>query len=221
MPRVARAWPAEANRDREELNLGKPRATRRQAAPPAESGAQVLRLSGQVRNQRESGLRAGTAFDLSSNAWMPLRRAPNGSFRLGQDEQEIPAQESAPPPPGGTQAGPAPEPGTNLTLAEAEAILEELDRSIAKVSQATAEDLARCENSVDTLVLADARAFRARLFQELARPGAMGVTATMREIHAAELVSTCAQALSSIRLRTFAVVGAIAVAFGVVVFGLS
>lgn len=217
MPRVARAWPSEV-KPQEEVKLGKPRAVRRETHPASTPANPTLRLSGQLRNQKESSLSSGTAFDLSSTAWMPLTRGHNGAFRLGQDEPG--PVEEAPPPPGGTQAGPMPEPGVNLTLAEAEAYLDELDRSIGKIAQATAEDLARC-GFVDPLILADARSFRARLAQELGRPGAAGVTVTLRDVHAAELVTTCARALSSISLRMFAVIGAVAIAFGVIVFGLS
>lgn len=219
MPRVARAWPSEPRKD-EEIRLGKPRAVRRQPGRAPDQGP-VLKLSGQIRNQRESGLRGGTAFDRSSTAWIQLRQGLAGAFQIGQDETgpAMEPEESSPPPPGGTQAGPAPEPGVNLTIVEIEAMIDGLDGWIGTIAQATSEDLARC-NFVDHLVLADARAFRAKLVQEVSR-GAQSVTATMREIHAAELVERCAQALSSIRLRTFAVVGVVVAAFGVVLWGLS
>lgn len=225
MPRVTRSRPVwnEMYRNQEDVRLGRPKATRKGiSSQQAQAPAQVLRMAGQLRGG-DAALRAGTAFDASSRAWVPLRMGSYGAYHLGQDEGPAePPREEMPPPPGGTQAGPAPGPSVDFARPEAEAVLEALDSSIAKVAEAS--DLERkeaCGLAIDPLVLADARSFRARLADELARPETDLVQATVRDIHATDLVTACADGLSSKRRKSFALIGIAALAVGVIVVGIA
>lgn len=196
--------------------MGKARAVRKTQDARLAQQAQVatapmLRLSGQIRETRQASMRPGTAFDATSRAWIPLSRGPGGGYSMGQQSQE---ETPALPPQPERRAGSEEMPHVTMSRAEAENLIEGIDASIAVVVRAKDEDLAQSCPTVDNIVLAEARSFRARLAEAISRGEAL--SASPRDLQAAAAVSDCADLLQGKKKSALVVIGAAALALAVI-----
>jgi hypothetical protein len=116
-----------------------------------------------------------------------------------------------------------------MTKTEAEKLIEEIDRSLAVVVRARDEDLAAACPTVDNIVLADARSFRARLADEISGPAmrhlptageepTIEISASPRDLHSASVLADCAQAMKGTKTTTLVLVGAAALALAALAF---
>lgn len=199
---------------REEVRLGKPKAVRVTSQAEAARQVQVqtapmLRLSGQIRETRQAAVRPGTAFDATSRAWIPLTPGPGRGYSMGQTSQEP----QLPPEPE-RRAGSEETPHVGMSRAEAENLIEGIDSSIAVVVRARDEDLSEGCPTVDNIVLAKARSFRARLAEAISRQEAL--SASPEDLQAASTVSDCAELLRGKKKSTLLVLGTAALALTVI-----